>query len=64
MHTLTLVGNEGFAPPSPIPLENVPQNFAWLRSLAILPKVIGNPIESFSANAYEKPAFHTRMFHQ
>ena len=58
----TLSGG-GFTPPAPTPRSDSPQNFAWLRSAAILPTVIKNPIESFSANAYERPVFQTQMFH-
>lgn len=54
----------GFSPPAPIPRSDPPQNFAWLRSAAVLSKVIANPIESFSKNTYERPVFHTQMFHQ
>lgn len=57
-------GSRGFVPPAPSPIENVPQNHLWIRSLAVLPKVVSNPIESFSATAYEEPVFQTRMFHQ
>ncbi|MEP1209381.1 MAG: cytochrome P450 [Rhizobiaceae bacterium] len=65
MHQSSLEHCEGgFAPPAPQPRSDPPQNFTWLRSAAVLPKVIGNPIESFSVNAYERPVFHTQMFHQ
>ena len=65
MHIFDLeICDEGFSPPAPIPRNDPPQNFAWFRSAAVLSKVINNPIESFSVNAYEKPVFHTQMFHQ
>ena len=51
-----------FEPPAPKPRANPSQNLNWLRSAAILPKVIKNPIESFSANAYELPVHQTRLF--
>ncbi|MCJ8310099.1 MAG: cytochrome P450 [Rhizobiaceae bacterium] len=57
-------GKAAFSPPAPSPIDNVPQNHLWLRSFAVLPKVVSNPIESFSATAYEEPVFQTRMFHQ
>lgn len=57
-------GSKAFTPAAPIPIDNVPQNHLWLRSFAVLPKVVSNPIESFSASAYEEPVVQTRMFHQ
>lgn len=65
MHASTVEScTPGFTPPRPQPYADPQYYFSWLRSAAVLPKVIQNPIESFSARAYEELYFLTPMFQQ
>ncbi len=58
------VSKAKFVPPAPKPWADSHLKSAWLRSAAVLPTVIRNPIESFSAEAYQSPYVMSRMFQQ
>ena len=53
-----------FEPPSPVPVKQPAPNFIWLRSLAALPKLVTNPLETFAIGAFQDPVAYTRIFNQ
>ncbi|MEM1317103.1 MAG: cytochrome P450, partial [Pseudomonadota bacterium] len=54
--------SEPFYPTAPVPRPTPPHNFVYLRSLRILPTMLSNPLEAFSADAFTEPVAYTAMF--
>ncbi|MEM9734938.1 MAG: cytochrome P450 [Pseudomonadota bacterium] len=53
-----------FEPAAPKPRPTPPANLAFLRSVAVLPKLIRNPLEAFSEDAFQDPVAFTQVFNQ
>lgn len=52
-----------FLPPHPEGRPGPFPNFVWLRTLAELPRIVRNPLESFAKFQFETPVSRYRLFH-
>ena len=65
MHADVIAGSKpGFEPPYPVPGPTPENNLIWLRSLAVLPGLMSNPITTFSEQAFEELVTYTQLFNQ
>ncbi|EFL91006.1 cytochrome P450 [Ahrensia sp. R2A130] len=53
---------EPFRPKVPVPRPTPPNNFVHLRTLQVLPKLLSNPLEALSADAFTMPITYSAIF--